>query len=141
MAIRNRILAALAVMALALPLSGCSIRAIHVIIPDFMSHQVEGVSVFRLDDTTGTPVAAGHIDVSGVQTLPDGSEMLHYQLVTPSGTVYGQIPAVVEEDPSNPDSVGFYLIVDPGAQAGWFKVSSFNAYGASPLSAEQTYLD
>ena len=141
MAIRNRLLAALAAMSLGLPLCGCSIRAVHVVIPDFLSHQVEGLTIFRLDDTTGAPVADGRVDVTSVDTLPDGSQVLHYSLITPNGTVYGQIPAAVVDDPSNPDSVGFYLFLDPNSPSGWFKVSSFNAYGSSPLSAEQTYVD
>lgn len=135
------VIAALAGLAFALPLSGCTFRTLHVQIPDFSSHQVEGVKVFRLDDTTGNPVVVGRINFVGVQTQPDGSELLTYQIVDASGWTSATIPTPVQIDPNNPDSATMDLYYDSLAQSGWFKVSSFNAYGSSPLSAQQTYLN
>lgn len=141
MAIKKRLPALLAAMVLALPLLGCNARQIQLIIPDFTSSQVEGVNVFRLDDATGAPVLVGRLDFVSDQSLPDGTELLSYQMVRLDGSTSDVLPTYLVRDPSNPDSANIQVFVDAGSPAGWFKVSTFNAYGSSALSVDQTYLN
>lgn len=135
-------LAALVGLAFAMTLSGCTLRVIHVIIPDFSSDQVQGVNVYRLDDTTGAPVQVGRFDLGSIQTLADGTQVIRYSEVAPDGTVESSnVPTAVQTDPSNPDSIELYLLQNSGPAAGWYKVGTFNAYGSSTLSTDQTYLN
>ena len=121
-------------------LSGCQLRTLHVVIPDFDAASVDGLEVFRLDDATGQPVDAGGIQFLGVQASNDGAELLEYALLSLDGTVTSTITAQVIRDVANPDAVEVFLIYHNQAAAGWYKVASYNGEGSSELSLTQTFL-
>lgn len=141
MGLKKRVLAVLAGLAFAVPLSGCTIRTIHVLIPDFVSDQVQGVNLFRLDDATAAPVLMSRIDFVSSTTQPDGSELVQYQIVSTDGTTSQTFSVLVVKDPTNSDSAEMELLAGTAGAPGWFKVSTFNPYGSSSLSTAQTYLD
>jgi hypothetical protein len=86
-------------------------------------------------------VAAGQIDFVSSSTQSDGTQLVGYQIVASDGSTSQVFPAYLTRDPSNPDSAEFELLFDSQVPAGWFKVSTFNPYGASALSTAQTYLN
>lgn len=127
-----------ALLALVVPaLSGCELRALHVVIPDFESSAVEGVQVYRLDDATGQPIAQGELRFVGIQPQGDG-EAVEYEVIAADGT-RTTLLAELFRDPVDPDQVEVSLLYQPSS-TGWYKVGTYNAFGASPLSSAQTYL-
>ena len=140
--LRLRIRSVLAVLALvlALPaLSGCTPRVLQILIPDFDSAAVAGVQLWRLDDATGAPMPSGQIVFEALQAASE-KELLRYQLQQPDGTTLDGLYAQVERDPANPDEVRVNLTYLRPDGPGWFKISTFNDFGSSPLSTQQTYL-
>lgn len=136
----HRVLA-VALLALVVPaLSGCEMRLLRVIIPDFETSAVEGVQVWRLDDATGQPVLRGRLVFQGSTQDRFGMEVVEYAIVQNDGTQGYTLMAEVERDSVDPDRVELDLYYTPRDAQGWYKVSTFNAVGASPLSTAQTYL-
>lgn len=127
-----------ALLALVIPaLSGCTPRALRVIIPDFESAAVEGVQVWRLDDATGQPVADGDLHFVGT-IQQDSAELVEYEYVRYDGT-HVRLFSVIQRDANDPDQVQLNLLYEPGS-VGWYKVSTYNLVGDSPLSTAQTYV-
>lgn len=130
---------AILLLALALPaLSGCDLRVLRVFIPDFDTASVDGIHVWRLDDATGSPIIQGQLLFEGRTRQGDG-ELVHYEIVLADGTPIGSASAALQRNDTNPDAVYLDLLYTP-AQSGWYKVSTFNEVGSSPLSITQTYL-
>lgn len=119
---------------------GCSMRMLHVVIPDFEASQVVGVNVWKVD--AALPEDAGVITFGALSTQDFGAgpiELIEYQIVRFDGTVL-DLRAQVIRDPAAPGGIEVYLMFPKEVQSGWFKVSTYNAYGMSPLSTEQSYL-
>lgn len=142
--LRLRIRSVLAVLALALALpalSGCTPSFLQILIPDFESAAVDGVQLWRLDDATGAPIPSGQIVFEALESTPE-EELLRYRLQQPDGTTLDGLYAQVERDATDPDAVrvNFTYLRPEGSGSGWFKISTFNDFGSSPLSSQQTFL-
>ena len=127
------------VFLISIPLCGCDLSKLHVIIPDFDSNRVAGVQVWRLDDGSQQPVAGGQLSFSEPYIL-QGHEVVDYTQVHADGSEGVTFFARVMRDPANPDTVSLDLGYERLEEAGWFKVSTFNSQGSSELSLNQTYL-
>jgi hypothetical protein len=132
-------LGGLLALLLLVPLWGCDLKSLNVIIPDFDTAAVQGVRVWRLDDATNDPVARGRLDFSAPYTV-DGNEVVDYTQVNPDGTRSATYFAEVRRDVSGGSSAHVILYYDRLDQPGWFKVSTFNSQGDSALSLAQTFL-
>lgn len=122
-----------------IPLSGCELRQIRLMIPDFDSSLVEGVQVWRLDDATGQPVAVGQLTFSEPYVL-QGEEVVDYTQLHADGSEGITVFTRLVRDPANPDTISIELAYDRLEPEGWFKISTFNSLGDSALSQGQTYL-
>lgn len=132
---------AVALLTFAVPaLTGCDIPYFTVVIPDFQAAAVEGVQVWRIDDATGQPAPRGQI-VLGEVLEYEGIEYLEYTQLAPDGSELFTLPTkLVRPDPSRPDQVRIDVFYTSDGPQGWYKVSTFNAAGSSPLSQAQTFL-
>ena len=134
---RGALLALFAVL-ICLPLMGCELRQLVVEIPDFDSSAVEGVEVWRIDDVSGEAVSDGEVRFDGVFDH-HGIEMVGYTLIKPEGVEGLSLAAPLLRQPGS-DQVRLELYWSRTGEEGWFRVSTFNSLGSSPLSLEQTYL-
>ena len=126
-------LAMLASIALtALP--GCVTRHLHLQFVDFDRWQLQGIDVFRIDETTGAPVPAGGIEFLGVLPEFDGSETLSYTVVLETGLRIEGCYAHVLRDSGVAEQVELFLYFPTSTPAGDYQVASFNAAGMSGLS-------
>jgi len=137
---RSLLLRGFLCLALVLSLAGCRLRVLHLRILDFDSAGVEGLEVWRIDEATGRPTAAGRIRFLGVTRQPDGAETLEYQVLGPRGEQWGPLVAFLLRDPADPAAAEMTLFFHGAIPAGWFRVSTYNVYGSSTLSAARTYL-
>lgn len=139
---RNRFRRALGgalLLLLTVPMSGCEFSHLKVMIPDFESSLVEGVQLWRLAEGTDEPVRAGRLVFSQVSD-EFGNETIDYTIELADGTTSMTLPASLNRNASQPDSVELELYYIRSEPAGWFKVSTYNAFGSSQLSLTQTYL-
>ncbi len=140
---QRRVLAGLAGLLLMATLGagGCRLSSLHVLIPDFDASSVDGVTIWQLDEATGQPVTAAtlrFLDV-GMEDFGTGPfELLDYEIVLPDGSVQPPLTTQVQRNPASAD-VDLLLFFVP-AGPGWYRVSTYNEAGTSPLSAEQVYL-
>lgn len=121
-------------------ISGCAFRLLHVVIPDFEASQVVGVNIWKVD--TALPQDAGTITFGALTTQDYGNgpiELIEYRINRLDGTQIDSWARVVR-DPAAPGAIEVRLIFPKDVPPGWFKVSTYNAYGTSPLSTEQSYL-
>jgi len=118
---------------------GCQVRTIHVIVPDFDSSLVSGIDVYRVDETTGQPIYAGKLTFGQIMAQPDGTEAVAYSLTEPDGTTTGGLQTTILRSQGG-DTVEMHLVFSGATPSGDFRVASFNAAGASPLSAGSIYL-
>jgi hypothetical protein len=117
---------------------GCQLRTIHLVVPDFASSLVQGVDVYRIDETTGQPLYAGKLSFGQIMIQPDGSEAVAYTLTEPDGTTTSGLQTPLLR--LGGDAVELHLIFSGATPSGDFRVATFNAAGASPLSAGSIYL-
>lgn len=128
------LLAALALLCL-VSLSGCGWKHFTVVIPDFDSNQVAGVSVWRLEPSAGSYVRVGRIDFVSTE-ITNGIERVTYR-ISNFGTPESITPfASLWRSQSDPDTVTVRFEFMSRSLPGTFKVSTFNAFGDSPLTAE-----
>jgi hypothetical protein len=137
----RRLACAAAAAVLLLPLWGCQLKQLHVLIEDFDSSAVEGLLVWRLADGTQLPEEAGWLLFSEPYRM-SGQEVIDYTQIHPDGSEGLTLQTIVERDPRRPDVVALrvYYERSRAAPEGWFRVSTFNAHGASEPSIEKTYL-
>jgi hypothetical protein len=144
--VRARIQRALAIfflLGLMLGSTGCSFRWLHLVIPDYLASQVEGIEVWRLDEVTGSPQAVGGIELVGISSVDLGGgpmDLMEYRLVLPDGSLAETIYAEPIWSAANPDDLELRVMFHSLSASGYIKVSTYNAVGSSPLSAEQVYL-
>ena len=121
-------------------LLACPWGALRVVIPDFVTSDVRGIRIYRVDDVTGRLAAAGHIEFLKLENLPDG-EKLGYKQFNAAGEVrFGPIYAPVIRDPAQPAALQLTLAMVNQLPAGWFKIASYNQFGTSPPSTGQTFI-
>ena len=128
---------ALASLALTLvPMGACQMVMFTISIPDFASKAVDGVWLWRLSPATGqyardTQFVFGEL-VPGTKKL----DSLDYQAQNIDGTQPLSMQTYVNRSPANPDQVNVQLIFTRGDVAGYYRASTYNTTGDSPLSSE-----
>ncbi len=125
--------------AVLLLLPGCDLSFVSVEIPDFDSSRVQGVWIWRQSESNGQWVRDTRIDFVDRSTW-NGIELVSYSTVVGTLGERGALPSGLTRDPANPDramiSLGFLRLSAPGR----FRVSTWNAYGDSPLSNDSASL-
>lgn len=121
-------------------LVACEFKSVTVQIADFETNSVEGVRFWRLDEALGDFQPGGSVRFSDPYPAGGGLEMIDYTIVQANGEEVLTLPAEVIRDPADPDLVTLVISYGRFEEAGWFRVSSFNAVGDSELSSEQVYL-
>jgi hypothetical protein len=122
--------------ALALSLSGCEYKAVTVQLPSFFSAGVEELWFWRLEGRRDEYVRSGHIRLSGLFG-PPGRKVVQYTMVSPQGEEGLTLTAPVKV---RGDSIIVELNYARWAKPGWFRVSSRNRAGESPLSESEIFL-
>jgi hypothetical protein len=121
----------LAFVAFALPIFGCGFAWLTVKIPDFNSKHIAGVWIWRLSPQINKYGRYSLIRFENVTTLPSG-DVLNYTAISSQGHLL--LSASLAHNTQ--DSVTVTLSFAEGSPPGTFKVSTFNASGESPLSAQ-----
>ena len=123
--------------------TGCSWRLLHVMISDFDGSALNGVSIFRIAQDSGQAEPAGHLEFISVDLQNVGGvdyEVLQYRIVEQDGTRFTESSfAELVRDTADPETVELQLVFQP-TSPGFYKVSTFNDAGSSPLSANQVQL-
>ncbi len=135
-----RLFVLVSLVAACLALMGCNMRKLHVVIPDFETSQVIGVDVWRVD--VAQPVDLGDITFGALSTYDFGGgsiEVIEYFVPQADGSQL-TLSAQVFRDPLVPEAIEVHLYFPNDTPAGWYKVSTYNSFGSSPLSAQQTQL-
>ncbi|MBW2244463.1 MAG: hypothetical protein JRH01_20965 [Deltaproteobacteria bacterium] len=120
--------------------TGCNLRALHIVIPDFETSQVVGVSIWKVD--AGQPQGIADINFGAITMQNFGAgpiEVIEYDMTQPDGSQISMVTPVIR-DPAMPGGIEIHLLFQKMVPSGLFKVSTYNAAGSSPLSTEQTYL-
>jgi hypothetical protein len=131
--LRSLLLGALVVAAI--PFGGCSLTYFTISIPDFSSKQVGGVWLWRLSTTTGLYARDTQFVLSPIVSGPTG-EIIDYSVVMGGGTPPQGMTTQVARDKNNPDKVVLTLLFTQLDAPGYYRASTFNAAGDSPLSSE-----
>lgn len=124
-----------ALVLLLVPAQGCSLALLTVTIPDFASKAVAGVWIWRLSPTTGAFERDTQFTFQGTRIAANG-EILDYQATATSDGRTIPATAYVLRDPVNRDQVTLQLILSKVDETGYYRASTFNANGDSPLSLE-----
>jgi hypothetical protein len=136
--LRSRLRALLPVACLfaTLALTGCEVKQVQLQLPSFFSSGVDEVWFWRLDDQSREYVRSGHLRITSLSG-PPGRKVLRYTMVMPDGTdgMALQAPAQVRGD-----SIIVELEYTRWQEPGWFRVSSRNDAGESPLSDDEVFL-
>lgn len=119
-------------------LSGCDAYVLRVVLTDLEESDIDGLEVYRIDDTTGSLTAAGVYRFTGMTTTEEGSEMMAYELTSVSGEKI-RSASWVERDPQDPSLVTLSLVYSIELPAGRYKVAAYNDAGTSPPSIEDTF--
>ncbi len=131
---RTRFAAVLAVIALPLLLSGCTMR-LHILIPDFSAKGVDGLRLYRVG-TGGRLAAAGYITFDRIILTAQGLQMQYTQF-TPENTAWG--PLMVPVEVPSPGQVALEMSLLNSGAPGYFRFASFNEHGTSKLALGQIY--
>lgn len=131
--LRRSALAAIA--AVALCLQGCTVGCLTIEIPDFASKEVSGVWLWRLSPVTGLYERDTQFAFAAPVLAEDG-ERLDYQTAAVDGSPPLSLTAFVVRDPSNPDVVRLQLVFGRSDEPAYYRASTYNAAGDSPLSSE-----
>jgi len=132
---RLRVVLPLLVLLLA-PLSGCEIKPVKVQLPTFFSAGVQELWFWRLDETSKEYVRSGHVRFAEIAG-PPGRKVIEYQMVLPDGTEGVPTKAPVQV---RGDSILVEIQFTRWQNPGWFRVSSRNSAGESPLSDDEMFL-
>lgn len=137
-----RVLVTAAVLVVSTLLLACPLGRLRVLIPDFATNDVRGVRMYRVDDATGQLVPAGSIQFLGIEMNETiGGETLVYRQLSAEGDPwFGPLRTPAVRDASQPAALEVELAFLNQLPAGWFKIASYNAYGTSKPSANQTYI-
>ena len=119
-----------------LPLGGCQLALFTITIPDFGSKAVEGVWLWRLSPTTGAYVRDTQFSFVGAVTPAAGGETIDYSASTPDGSPPVPITTYISRDASQPDRVTLQLIYSRMSDPGYYRASTYNSSGDSPLTNE-----
>jgi hypothetical protein len=134
----RRCLRRLALVALSLallPLGGCTVALCTISIPDFGTKAVGGVWLWKLSAATGV-YERDTLFLFGAMGRSDGAELLNYQAAPADGSTPLATTATLFREASNPDHVTLQLMFSRKDAAGYYRASTYNASGDSPLSTE-----
>lgn len=133
-----RALIATALLGVPLVLSGCSLDALRVVIPDFESNEILGVNVYQRVADTGDPDVdwerASRIFFHEPYVSEDGTELMDYSVTRE--TMDFEYSTQVSRSSEDADRVTIELLFDLEGQ-GVVRVTTFNAVGES-LPSEET---
>lgn len=125
-------LVALGLLVLAVPLSGCEVVRVSVIIPDFDSGRVRGVTFWRHE--AGAYVEDGRLLFEEVE-YRGADELIRYRFRPchgePSRIAYR---ARLERSATDPDVVLIELLYPRRSRPGVFRISAFNSGGESAMT-------
>jgi hypothetical protein len=133
--IPSRLAALACALALPLLLSGCTLRRLHILIPDFVANGVDGIRLFRVVD--GGLSAAGRVVFGPLTTTAEGLR-IEYTQITPGRENLGPIQAVAEQPASG--QLELELSLYNHFEAGYFRFATFNEKGMSPPTQDQLFL-
>ena len=119
----------------ALSLGGCQMVSFTISIPDFASKRVAGVWMWRWSTASGAFQRQDQLVFGEVDLDPTG-ESLDYVVTPVAGGQDLPFTAHVARDGANPDRVTLQLLFTRSQGTGYYRASTFNATGESPLSAE-----
>ena len=126
------VLVVVGLIALAVPLSGCEVVRVSVIIPDFDSGRVQGVTFWRHE--SGGYVEDGRLLFEAVE-YRGADELIRYRFRPchgePSRIAYR---ARLERSVTDPDVVLIELLYPRRSRPGVFRISAFNSGGESPMT-------
>ena len=134
---RSRWLAGVAVILMALPLTACEWVQVGIRIPDFESSQVEGVWIWRFSEETEEFERVAQIQMDPESS--EGGSIVSYQIDYGEGTEPYHLWADLVPD-EDPDALNVVLWYPRVGAPGFYRASSYNAAGESPLSAEMVAL-
>ncbi len=134
----SRTLVVLGLLLSTLLLSGCDAYVLRVVLTDLEESAIDGLEVYRIDDTTGSLTAAGVYRFSEITTVGGGREVMSYELTSVSGETI-QAASWVERDAQDPSVVTLMLIYSIEMPPGRYKVAAYNDAGTSPPSLEETF--
>jgi hypothetical protein len=129
-----------AVCCVSLLLLACPVGQLRVLIPDYVTSEVKGVQIFRVDDVTAELVPAGHVQFQGIENGKNGELMQYEQFDAAGVRRLGRVYAQVIRDPSRPSAIELTLSFWNWLPPGWFKVASYNAHGSSPVSTGRAFV-
>lgn len=121
-----------------LALTGCETKRIWVELPLFGDGAVDGVWLWRLDETSGEYVRHCHIPIGDVEPR-EGGEAVYYEQECGDQRLDFDLFASVERSATNADTVTVGLWYMRWEDPGTYKLSSHGAEGESALS--ETTLD
>jgi len=131
---RLRFALVLAAAVLSPTLFGCGPARLHVLIPDYIASDVDGLHLYRVG--AGDALSDAGVIVFGGIILTTSGFQMQYTQVTGS-TVFG--PLLVPVSVPKPGQVQLELtFMNPGAP-GYFRVASYNALGTSKPALGQVY--
>ncbi len=132
---RLRKIALATITVAALSLQGCTVGCFTIEIPDFASKAVSGVWLWRLSPVTGVYERDTQF-VFGTPAPGEGGERLDYQAAPTDGSPPLSLTAYVLRDSSNPDEVRLQLLFSRADDPAYYRASTYNGAGDSPLSSE-----
>jgi hypothetical protein len=129
-------LRALAVLLLAsLPIQGCVLGTVTISIPDFATKSVQGVWLWRSTSFNG--VYEREVQFSFEELRPGAAgEALDYTAAPADGSPPVPITTYVVRDAANPDRVIVHLVFSRDEAVAFYRASTYNQSGDSPLSSE-----
>jgi hypothetical protein len=125
--------ALLALTVLLLSVGGCEYKQVVIAIPDFLTNEVAGMQLFRLQEGTTNYVPAGRIEFADPVQVK-GKWKVPYVMINPDGSEGPELKAAMEGTGADP--VVLRLWYARWENPGEFKAKTFNAVGSSPLSDE-----
>jgi hypothetical protein len=125
---------ALAFLLLA-PALGCETKAVTIAIPGFGLGDVNGVWLWRLNETNGSYERVCRLEFGAPQTSKTGVEVMPYlQVCTAPDQLGMNLRAEISRLPADPNTIVVKLFYFRFADPGQFRASSYNSAGESPLS-------
>jgi hypothetical protein len=104
-------------------------------IPGFDSSQVEGVWIWHATAEDGSFRRSVEVVIDDVEVV-DNVEVVHYSVLDKKGEPRLQLPARLERDELDPDTVQIQFVIMLLDGDGFLRASTYNTAGESGLSAE-----
>ena len=130
----SRVALALALLLLA-PALGCETKSVTIAIPGYGLGDVDGVQLWRLEESTGRYQRVCRLELGAPQTPKPGVEVLPYlQVCAAPGQVGMDLQASISRLPTDPTTIIVKLFYFRFAAPGQYRASSYNSAGESALS-------